>query len=273
MKFDVLDNAAVAKFKAEAETVYPEFVKIGGEGSRKFGRAAERYRERPKGPRHQVTHRAGTAATAAVLQFLIDSTRDVKYERFDRQAEKNRAFFAQLNRRLGKSSTPLRFPFWFFASQPLRYCLITNVFARTFFQSIYFAEEVSKFLVMLTTFTGVSYGVRKARHIRMGAFLDAMPPKMEKIFLIIISLVSAFVMGIMTWFSYEYLMNAMDMGHMTPALRVPKWTFYVIIPIGFGLACIQYIRTIIKNLTEKDPWQSPDQQSEYEDEQIGGAAL
>ena len=149
--------------------------------------------------------------------------------------------------------------------------LIANVFARTFFQSIYFAEEVSKFLVMLTTFTGVSYGVRKARHIRMGAFLDAMPPNMEKIFIIFISLISAVVMAIMTWASYEYLVNAMNKGHMTPALRVPKWTFYVIIPIGFGLACIQYIRTIIKNITEKEPWQSPDQQSEYEDEEIGGA--
>ena len=149
--------------------------------------------------------------------------------------------------------------------------LIANVFARTFFQSIYFAEEVSMFLVMLTTFTGVSYGVRKARHIRMGAFLDAMPPKMEKIFIIVISLISAIVMAIMTWASYEYLANAMSKGHMTPALRVPKWTFYVIIPIGFGLACIQYIRTIIKNFTEKEPWQSPDQQSEYEDEEIGGA--
>ncbi|MEA3230301.1 MAG: TRAP transporter small permease [Thermodesulfobacteriota bacterium] len=151
--------------------------------------------------------------------------------------------------------------------------LIANVFARTFFQSIYFAEEVSTFLVLLTTFIGVSYGVRKARHIRMGAFLDAMPPKMEKTFIIIISLISAIVMGIMTWASYEYLAHAMSKGHMTPALRVPKWTFYVIIPIGFGLAGIQYIRTIIKNLTEKDPWQSPDQQSEYEDEEIGGASI
>jgi len=44
----------------------------------------------------------------------------------------------------------------------------------------------------------------------------------------------------------------------------------VIIPTGFGLAGIQYIRTIIKNFTEKDPWQSPDQQSEYEDEEMGG---
>ncbi|MEJ2168423.1 MAG: TRAP transporter small permease [Desulfobacterales bacterium] len=182
-------------------------------------------------------------------------------------------FFRKLNRRLGLVVNAVEVSILVFCVASLAILLITNVFARTFFQSIYFAEEVSKFLVMLTTFTGVSYGVRKARHIRMGAFLDAMPPRMEKAFLIIICFVSAFVMAMMTWFSYKYLMNAMQMGHMTPALRVPKWTFYVIIPIGFGLACIQYIRTIIKNLTEKDPWQSPDQQSEYEDEQIGGAAL
>jgi C4-dicarboxylate transporter, DctQ subunit len=186
---------------------------------------------------------------------------------------KKLTFFRKLNRRLGSIVNAVEVSILVFCVASLAVLLIVNVFARTFFQSIYFAEEVSKFLVMLTTFTGVSYGVRKARHIRMGAFLDAMPPKMEKIFLIIICFVSAFVMAMMTWFSYKYLMNAMQMGHMTPALRVPKWTFYVIIPIGFGLACIQYIRTIIKNLTEKDPWQSPDQQSEYEDEQIGGAAL
>ena len=192
----------------------------------------------------------------------------------DQNASRKRvSFFQRLNKNIGSAVNAVEVSILVFCVAALGLLLITNVFARTFFQSIYFAEEVSKFLVMLTTFTGVSYGVRKARHIRMGAFLDAMPPLMEKTFLIIISVISAVVMAIMAWFSYKYLMNAMDMGHMTPALRVPKWTFYVIIPIGFGLACIQYIRTIIKNITEKDPWQSPDQQSEYEDEQIGEAIL
>ena len=177
----------------------------------------------------------------------------------------------KLNRAVGKVVNAVEVCILVFCVAALGILLIANVFARTFFQSIYFAEELSMFLVLLTTFAGVSYGVRKARHIRMGAFLDAMPPKMEKVFIIIISLISAVVMGIMTWASWEYLMNAMSKGHMTPALRMPKWTFYVIIPIGFGLASIQYIRTIIKNLIENEPWQSPDQQSEYEDEEIGGA--
>ena len=186
---------------------------------------------------------------------------------------KKLTFFQKINKYIGAVVNGVEVSILVFCVASLGILLIANVFARTFFQSIYFAEEVSMFLVMLTTFTGVSYGVRKARHIRMGAFLDAMPPKMEKIFIIIISLISAIVMAIMTWASYEYLANAMSKGHMTPALRAPKWTFYVIIPIGFGLACIQYIRTIIKNFTEKEPWQSPDQQSEYEDEEIGGAQI
>ncbi len=191
----------------------------------------------------------------------------------DDPGERDLTFFQKLNKYTGAVVNGVEVSILVFCVAALGILLISNVFARTFFQSIYFAEEVSKFLVMLCTFTGVSYGVRKARHIRMGAFLDAMPPKMEKVFIIIISLISAVVMGIMTWASYEYLINAMSKGHMTPALRVPKWSFYVIMPVGFGLACIQYIRTIIKNLTEKEPWQSPDQQSEYEDEEIGGAAI
>lgn len=179
----------------------------------------------------------------------------------------------KVNRAIGKVVNGVEVSILVFCVAALGILLIANVFARTFFQSIYFAEEVSTFLVMLTTFTGVSYGVRKARHIRMGAFLDAMPPRMEKTFIIIISLISAVVMAIMAWASWEYMINAMSKSHMTPALRVPKWTFYVIMPIGFGLASIQYIRTIIKNMIEKEPWQSPDQQSEYEDEEIGGAQV
>ncbi len=184
--------------------------------------------------------------------------------------QKTRSPLQQFNHGIGVVVNGLEVSILVTCVAALAVLLIANVFARTFFSSLYFAEEISRFLVMLITFTGVSYGVRKARHIRMGAFLDAMPPKMEKTFIMIICLISAVVMGIMCIASWEYLTNAMAKGHMTPALRVPKWTFYVIMPIGFGLAAIQYFRTIIKNFTELDPWQSPDQQSEYEDEIIGG---
>lgn len=36
LKFHVLDDATIAKFKAKAETVYPEYTKIGGEGAQQI---------------------------------------------------------------------------------------------------------------------------------------------------------------------------------------------------------------------------------------------
>lgn len=144
--------------------------------------------------------------------------------------------------------------------------LIINFIARELFTSIYFAEEISEFLVIFTTFVGLSYGVRRGRHIRMGAFLEIMSPKVEKVFIIFISLISAGVMFYMANAAYEYLIHSMQRAHETPALRLPVWVFYIITPIGFALAGIQYLRTIIKNFVEPDTWISPEQQSEYDEE-------
>jgi len=144
--------------------------------------------------------------------------------------------------------------------------LIANVIARSFFQSIYYAEEVAKFLIILVTMVGVSYAARKARHIRMAAFLDLMPAKLEKIFIFFISAINAVVLFAMAKYSFDYMAQMRILGQKTSALQVPFWTFMIIVPIGFASAGIHYLRTILKNIKEKDVWLSPEQQSEYEEE-------
>ncbi len=144
--------------------------------------------------------------------------------------------------------------------------LIANVIARSFFRSIYFAEEAAQFLIIMVTFVGTSYAARKARHIRMGAILEAFPPKLEKVFVIFMSAISALVMFILAYHAFKYMEVARFRGQTTPSLRAPYWTFLIIAPIGFFMAGFQYVRTLIKNIIEKDVWLSPEQQSEYEDE-------
>lgn len=143
--------------------------------------------------------------------------------------------------------------------------IIVNVIARFFFQSIYFVEEVSEFLIILITFVGASYATRRARHIRMGALLDLMPRRLEKIFMVFISVFSAAVMFVMAWYAWQYMVGVREMDQTTSALRAPYWTFLVIIPLGFFASGIQCLRTVLKNLTEKEVWLSADQQSEYEE--------
>ena len=142
--------------------------------------------------------------------------------------------------------------------------LIVNVFARNFYRSIFFTEEAVRFLIIFVTFVGMSYGVRKARHIRMGAIFDAMNLKIKKILIILISSVGAVVMFLLTYHSYLYVQWGIERGIVTPSLLLPIWTFYVIMPIMFFSSGIHYIRTIFKNLHEEEVWLSPEQQSEYD---------
>lgn len=144
--------------------------------------------------------------------------------------------------------------------------LIANVIARNFFRSIYYAEEVAMILILIITFVGVSYAVRKARHIRMGAIFDMLNPKVQKIMLFIIVAYSAAVMFLMAYYSYVYMITARLTMQVTPSLRIPYWMTVIIVVLGFASAGIQYVRTIVKNIFEKDVWLSPEQQSEYEEE-------
>ncbi len=187
---------------------------------------------------------------------------DIENTSNDESKERKRGFFHYLGRgvdafEVGALCLCISF---------LAILLISNVIARTFFQAIYFADEVSEFLIIFTTFVGISYAARKARHIRMGAFLDLMNEKVEKVFIFVISAVSAIVMFIMAFHSFQYMAKVFELGQESSALRIPSWIPLIITPIGFFSAGIQYVRTFAKNIVEKSVWLSPEQQSDYEEE-------
>jgi len=123
-----------------------------------------------------------------------------------------------------------------FCVAALAVLLIVNVIARIFFQSLYFADEISVFLVLIITFTGVSYGVRKARHIRMGAFLDAMGP-------LSVQLVVDGPMSSAAWKSFERAVRARRQGETTVlACKVYFWARVVHL-LSYTMA-IPWVRTL-----------------------------
>ncbi len=143
--------------------------------------------------------------------------------------------------------------------------LIVNVIARKSGTSIYFIDELAMFLVIWITFIGLSYASRKGRHIRMGAIFDLASPKIQKSMIFIISAISAVTMFYMTYLSFNYVYTTFRWQQMLPALGIPYWIGVVIVPLGFFLAGIHYLRTIYQNIRIiEEVWISPEQKSEYE---------
>ncbi|WNF39086.1 TRAP transporter small permease [Bacillaceae bacterium IKA-2] len=128
-----------------------------------------------------------------------------------------------------------------------------NVLSRVITKNSWsFSAEVSQFAVIIATFMGISYAARKGRHIRMSAFFDLAPQRVKKFLAIMISAVTAFVLLVLAYYSFEYVLWTMNTGRVTTALQVPAYFMAIFLPIGFVLGALQYFRNVWINIKEDE---------------------
>ncbi len=132
-----------------------------------------------------------------------------------------------------------------------------NVIGRFVFgESLFFAEEVNRILIVMITFAGLGYAARHGRHIRMSALYDALPTKARRVLMIIISLVTSATMFFLCYYAYTYIQSIYNTGRVLPTMGIPLYLMYVWVPIGFTITGIQYFLTAIKNMTSRDVYLS-----------------
>lgn len=143
---------------------------------------------------------------------------------------------------------------------------VGNIFGRFFLgESLFFAEELNQFLIILITFIGIGYAARQGRHIRMSAFYDALPDAGRKLLMVVIALVTAAAMFVLAWYSYIYVLSVYDTGRISASLRIPFYITQVWVPFGFVITGIQYVMTAVVNLTRPDVYLSSSVIDSYED--------
>ena len=125
--------------------------------------------------------------------------------------------------------------------------------------------EVTEMLIVVMTFVGVGYAARCARHISMSAIYDQLSGWLRKTLLIIICLGTGALMFYFAYKSAQYDMTLYERGRTSSALGIPLWTVNLALPIGFTLAGMQYLLTIVRNLVSDDIYRSFNEKEEYSD--------
>ncbi|WP_299179282.1 TRAP transporter small permease [uncultured Neptuniibacter sp.] len=128
-----------------------------------------------------------------------------------------------------------------------------NAIGRYFFgKSLFFSEELNQFLIVAVTFIGFAYAVRQGRNIRMTALYDSLGFKAKKILTTVISIITGLLMFYLTYKAVFYVLELKDINRLSPALQFPVYIIYSIIPVGLGIAGIQYLIAFFMNLTHKE---------------------
>jgi TRAP-type C4-dicarboxylate transport system permease small subunit len=143
---------------------------------------------------------------------------------------------------------------------------VANVVGRVVFgESLFFAEEVNRILIVMITFAGIGYAARHGRHIRMSALYDALPTSARRILMIIISFVTSATMFFLCYYSFTYIQTIYNTGRVLPTMGIPLYLMYVWVPIGFTITGIQYFLTGIKNIFSRDVYLSTHVVDGYEE--------
>lgn len=96
--------------------------------------------------------------------------------------------------------------------------------------SLFWSEELARYLLVWLTFLGASVAYHRKVHPGIDIFYSMMPPYNQKVTRIIVHLASLFLFGIMVFYGYKFAYFVRL--QISPALYLPKWIIFSIIPIS-----------------------------------------
>jgi len=138
--------------------------------------------------------------------------------------------------------------------------LVGSVISRKVFNySWTSAEEIGQTLTLIVTFLGIGYAAKKAKHITMSALYDQVSNKYKKILTTIITGGTSLAMFYICYYGVLYTLNVYELGRVSPSMRIPMYLIVAVVPLGFFLGAVEYGRTFIKNLREKEIWISTEE--------------
>ncbi|AIC94475.1 TRAP transporter small permease [Shouchella lehensis] len=124
-----------------------------------------------------------------------------------------------------------------------------NVLSRYFFDTSFaFAEEITINLFVLATFVGASIAIKRQAHFGFHYFFTKFNPTIQRVLVILTSLLMLFFLSLTLIFGMELVLNQMERGRVTPALTIPQWIFTGAIPLGSLLCMIRTVEVMMIRL-------------------------
>ena len=115
--------------------------------------------------------------------------------------------------------------------------------------SLTWAEEFCRFAWIWSVFLSLPYTIKRGNMLRVTVLLDALPDKIRKCLNILVDIVNISVMALLLYYSFPLLRDRIISAETSPAMLWPMWAIYLSITVGFGLAVLRGIQTLILHIS------------------------
>ncbi|MCM3760315.1 TRAP transporter small permease [Alkalihalobacillus oceani] len=124
--------------------------------------------------------------------------------------------------------------------------IFVQVFMRYVMQnSLPWSEELARYCFIWAVYIGISYGVKKQRHIKVDVLLLLFKDKGKIVFNIISNLLFLAFAIFVVIYGYRISEQLLAFGQKSPANQIPMGLVYLAAPFGMALTSIRIIQNLI----------------------------
>ncbi len=123
---------------------------------------------------------------------------------------------------------------------------ILQVFMRYVLEnSLSWSEELARFAFIWLIYIGISYGVKKAKHIRVEALLTVFKLRGKYFINLVAHLLFLFFAVYAVYYGFTIFEAIHQSGQRAPSLGIPMSIMYLGMPIGMLLTSIRLVQRIV----------------------------
>ena len=128
--------------------------------------------------------------------------------------------------------------------------VLAEICRRTFFNSSFlWTFEISSWLLVAFAFLGMGYTLQSGGHVRVTLLTSRLPQQVQTWLELILSLIGAAMFFYFTFFLFEGMVSAYQMGEVgTSVLEPPVFLIWAAGTVGLGIFSLQFVSVFLESL-------------------------
>jgi TRAP-type C4-dicarboxylate transport system permease small subunit len=121
-----------------------------------------------------------------------------------------------------------------------------QIITRIFTQALTWTEELSRYLLVWSTFLGSTLAYKRGLHISVTFVRDLFPRAIQRVIILLSTLVSLIFFFLAVWNGFNLI--SLQIFQVSPAIQIPMRWVYLGIPIGFSILIIHALSSALEEL-------------------------
>ncbi|TFB24438.1 TRAP transporter small permease [Filobacillus milosensis] len=122
--------------------------------------------------------------------------------------------------------------------------IFLQVVMREFGNSLSWSEELGRYCFIWLVYIGISYGVKKQRHIKVDVLLILLKGKWKIVLSLLANILFLVFAALVVYYGTEISSNLLRLGQQSPALHIEMGLVYLAAPIGMGLTVLRLLQNM-----------------------------